>query len=81
MSRKVPLRWESACAAYRVVIRQRCVDELIETATKHLPDETGSSIYGFYSNDGKTAVVVGMSTMPADSEYSASCESTDSCWA
>lgn len=60
--------WASTCGTYTVVLEPRFGRDSAALAREHVPKEIGSALVGRYSPDGKSATVVGMAPVPADSK-------------
>lgn len=68
---RLPLRWKSKCGRYTVTISPPCLGQLLDMARSHHPCEVGTSLVGFYSNDGFDATVLTTAPLSSDSKGSA----------
>jgi proteasome lid subunit RPN8/RPN11 len=62
-----PLQWQSDCGRYTVHLDAPLLRKISKIAYEHLPNEVGSSLSGFYTEDGFDAFVVDTAPVPPDS--------------
>jgi proteasome lid subunit RPN8/RPN11 len=63
-------KWVSSCGRYTVYFKKYCFEIILGISIKHLPNETGSSMVGYYSQDGFEAFIEEISLVPRDSKSS-----------
>src|SRR5687768_16263392 len=59
--------WRSSCGTYTVILEQRFCDESLCLAGQYHPNEVGTSLVGFYADDGWQATVNAAAPLTADS--------------
>src|SRR5690606_38093600 len=64
----IPLRWVSKCTRYTVTISDSCIESIMKMAKKHYPMEVGTSLIGYYSDDGFDAFICRTAPLPPDSK-------------
>ena len=64
------LRWQSSCQKYTVRISKACVLKMLEMAQTHSPNEVGTSLVGYYSDNGFEASVLDLAPLSHDSKGS-----------
>ncbi len=60
--------YQSDCGRYNVHVPQAVIDQMIQTAVEHLPNEVGTAMYGHYSDNQRNAVIDGLCPVTADSQ-------------
>lgn len=70
MSFDVPLEWRSECGRYTVHLDAQLLSKISGIARQHLPNEVGSSLSGYYTEDGFDAYVLDTAPVPPDSNGS-----------
>ena len=70
MSLDSPLQWRSDCGRYTVHLDAQLLSKISEVAHEHLPNEVGSSLSGYYTEDGFDAFVLDTAPVPPDSSGS-----------
>lgn len=65
---RIPLKWKSKCSRYTVIISASCVESMLTTARNAYPKEIGTSLIGFYSDDGFDAFICELAPLPPDSK-------------
>jgi integrative and conjugative element protein (TIGR02256 family) len=60
------LKWRSKCGRYTVSISQHCFKKINEIAKKYYPKEVGTSLIGYYTDDGFDAFIVDIAFLPLD---------------
>lgn len=71
MSSDAPLQWQSDCGRYTVHVDEKLLTKISDIARENLPNEVGSSLSGYYTEDGFDAFVVDTAPVPPDSKGSA----------
>lgn len=66
----MPLQWQSECGRYTVHVDAQLLSKIAEIARQHLPNEVGSSLSGYYTEDGFDAFVLDTAPVPSDSSGS-----------
>ncbi|MFX0200559.1 MAG: Mov34/MPN/PAD-1 family protein [Candidatus Hodarchaeota archaeon] len=72
MNDDIHLNWRSQCERYTVSIAPSCFNRMLELAKKNYPCEVGTSLIGFYSDDGFNAFITDMAPLSSDSKGSGS---------
>ena len=67
---KSSLRWQSDCRRYTVLISKACLLKMVEMAQEHYPNEVGTSLVGYYSDNGFEASVLELAPLSPDSKGS-----------
>ncbi len=67
MSFDETLEWRSECGRYTVHLDTQLLSKISQIARQHLPNEVGSSLSGYYTEDGFDAYVVDSAPVPPDS--------------
>ena len=67
---KSSLRWQSGCRRYTVLIPKSCLLKMVEMAQEHYPNEVGTSLVGYYSDNGFEASVLELAPLSPDSKGS-----------
>lgn len=67
MSFDVSLEWRSECGKYTIHLDTQLLSNISEITRQHLPNEVGSSLSGYYTEDGFDAYVLGTAPVPPDS--------------
>ena len=62
------LYWKSATGLYRVKIERRCFLRMRKMAIEHAPIEVGTTLVGYYSENGHRAVATNIGPLSADSK-------------
>jgi proteasome lid subunit RPN8/RPN11 len=70
VSSDAPLVWQSDCGRYTVHLNALLLSKISEIAHEHLPNEVGSSLAGYYTEDGFDAFVLDAAPVPSDSNGS-----------
>lgn len=70
MSSDAPLQWQSDCGRYTVHLDEKLLTKISDIACENLPNEVGSSLSGYYTEDGFDAFVVDTAPVPPDSRGS-----------
>ena len=72
LTNRPPLKWQSNCEQYTVLILESCLLKMTEMAQVYYPNEVGTSLVGCYSNDGFEASVIDLAPLSPDSRGSRS---------
>jgi integrative and conjugative element protein (TIGR02256 family) len=59
--------WKSECGTYTVFLEADFLEKSYGVAKKHLPKESGSTLVGSYSDDGRVARISGIGPISIDS--------------
>lgn len=62
------LKWKSNCGLYNVSMSEFCFHKISEIAKRHIPREIGTSLVGYYSNDGFDAFILDIAPLSSDSK-------------
>ena len=74
MEKNIPInsrihsKWKSKCGRYTVTIFQSCFDKMISLSNNYYPNEIGTSLIGWYSNDGFDAYIYDIAPISSDSQ-------------
>ena len=73
MGKRIPVitpihsKWKSQCGRYTVSVTNSCFIKMLELYRQYFPKEIGSSLIGYYSNDGFDAYVLDIAPISSDS--------------
>lgn len=73
MGKRIPVitpihsKWKSQCGRYTVSVTNSCFIKMLELSRQYFPKEIGSSLIGYYSNDGFDAYVLDIAPISSDS--------------
>lgn len=67
MKSEAPLEWRSECGRYTVHVDARLLKKISRISRQHTPNEVGSSLSGYYTEDGFDAFVLDTAPVPPDS--------------
>ena len=59
--------WRTSDGRYQVQVSDEVVDRMRSLAIEHAPNEVGTSLVGFYSDDGSTATIDELAPLTSDS--------------
>jgi len=71
MTNILGLNWQSLCGRYTVTLSYRCFKKMLDITQDNYPNEVGTSLIGYYSEDGFDAYIEDTTPLSSDSVGSA----------